>query len=144
MLGEIYGIPRDSFAAPIRWALSELGVAAPYPRRLLQGIGQLLREHDADHFIALLALRNPDMDRTGLVIDDLRYENEFRWLRERGFLLVYLEGSYRPLEGSDAEHESENALSPERVHFDLVLPFGTGVAQRVAAIRRLLKGETVD
>ncbi len=122
----------------------ELGVLAPYPRRLMQGIGQLLREHGPGHFIDLLALRNPEFRRTGLVIDDLRYENEFRWLREQGFVLIYLEGSFRPLEGREAEHESENGLSPERFGFDLVVPAGSGLAQRLSAIHRLLRDRLVD
>jgi hypothetical protein len=138
-LAVLYDLPRDSFAAPIRWALQELGVAAPYPRRLMQRIGQVLRDRDPDHFVELLALRNPECSRTGLVIDDVRYENEYHWLRDHGFVLVYLEGSFRPLEGEEAEHESEVSLSPERLRFDLVLPAGSSVVQRVAAVSRLLR-----
>ena len=122
----------------------ELGLSAPYPRRLMQGIGQLLREHDPEHFVKLLALRNPEFSRTGLVIDDLRYGNELRWLRENGFVVVYLEGSFLPLEAGEAEHESENSLSPQRDHFDLVLPAGSGVTQRVAAVHRLLRRRVLD
>ncbi|MCX2726023.1 hypothetical protein OO015_00685 [Thermomicrobium sp. 4228-Ro] len=138
-LAVLYDLPRDSFATPIRWALQELGVAAPYPRRLMQRLGRCLRDEDPDHFVKLLALRNPAFSQTGLVIDDVRYENEYRWLRDHGFVLIYLKGSFRPLEGEEAEDESETALSPERVRFDLVLPAGSSVVQRVAAVSRLLR-----
>ena len=137
-LSSRYGIPRDSFAAPIRWALMELGVKAPYPRQLLQGMGMLLRAWNPDHFIELLALRNAERHQTGLVIDDLRFPNEYQWLRQHGFLVVYIEGSFRPLQGAEAEHESEHSLSPELVPFDLVLPAGSTVAQRVVAVASLL------
>jgi energy-coupling factor transporter ATP-binding protein EcfA2 len=137
-VASLYGIPHDSFAAPIRWALLELGMKAPHPRRLMQGIGTLVRDWNQDHFIELLALRHPDLFLTGLVIDDLRYENEFHWLRERGFTLVYLEGSFRPLMGEEAEHESEHALAADRLPFDLVLPAGSGLLARLEALTRLL------
>ena len=141
-LSMLYDVPRDSFASPLRWALHELGVKAPYPRRLLQRIGDVLRSYDQDHFVSLLWERNPDWSSSGLVVDDLRYENEYHHLRERGFVLVYLQGSFRPLVGEEAEHESENALDPERLIFDLVLPPGGSVVQRVAAVSRLIRERT--
>jgi len=116
----------------------ELGVKAPYPRQLAQGIGMLLRAWNPDHFIELLAERSGDFPRAGLVIDDLRFLNEYQWLRQHGFLVVYIEGSFRPLQGAEAEHESETALSPEVVPFDLVLPAGSSVAERVEAIVSVL------
>jgi len=139
----LYDLPRDSFAAPIRWALQELGVRPPYPRMLMQRLGQSLREYDEDHFVKLLEERNPGLQASGLVIDDVRYPNEFCWLREKGFILVYLEGSFRPLEGEEAAHESEIALSPDAYPFDLVLPAGTSVIQRVAAVARVLRSGSV-
>jgi hypothetical protein len=134
-----FDVPRDSFAAPIRWALQELGIKTPYPRRLMQHLGAVLREHDEDHFVKLLEERNPGLEYRGLIIDDLRFENEFRWAKERGFLTVYLAGTFRPLEGEEARHVSETALSPRHVPIDLVLPAGTSVAYRVSAVVQALK-----
>lgn len=143
-LATLFDVPRDSFAAPIRWALQELGVKAPSPRWLMQQIGQVLREYDEDHFVQLLEERNPGFAHRGLIIDDLRFENEFRWAKERGFLTVYLEGSFRPLSGPEAGHVSETSLSPE-LPWDLLLPAGTSVVYRVSAVVQALKErELVD
>lgn len=138
-LAQLFDVPRDSFAAPIRWALQELGVKAPYPRRLMQHIGSLLRDYDQDHFVKLLEERNPSVEYRGLIIDDLRFENEFRWAKERGFLTVYLAGSFKPLDGAEASHVSETALSPHSFPFDVVLPAGTSVAYRVSAVVQALR-----
>lgn len=138
-LAQLFDVPRDSFAAPIRWALQELGVKAPHPRWLMQHVGFLLREHDENHFVQLLEERNAGFEHRGLIIDDLRFENEFRWAKQRGFLTVYLAGSFKPLEGEEANHVSEVALSPRSSPFDLVLPAGTSVAYRVSAVVQALK-----
>jgi hypothetical protein len=109
----------------------------------MQRVGEAVRDWEEDHFIRLLALRNPEFRCTGLVIDDLRYENEYQWLRDRGFILVYIEGSFRPLEGAEAEHESEMGLDPARHRFDLVLPAGSSVLERVMAVARLLDDDAL-
>ncbi len=96
----------------------------------MQALGTMMRNEDKDIFIRLLEKR---MAPGGAIIDDLRYRNELSWCRQNGFIVVYLRGSYRPLEGDEAAHESENQISADDA--DIVLQEG-GVSER---LRHLLK-----
>jgi len=93
------------------------GFREPYPRGVLQQVGTVLRDYDAEIFIKLLENRWPGDG--GIIIDDLRFQNELAWCRERGFYVVYLLGSYQPLPEEFALHHSENEIVPEDA--DLVL-----------------------
>lgn len=80
----------------------------PEVRRILQHLGQAVRERDSDYWIRLLAQRV--YPETGpIVVTDVRYPNEADALRSFGFRLVRV---IRPsLGGQDPnEHVSETAL----------------------------------
>jgi len=111
-----------------------MGYREPFPRHLMQAIGDLMRNEDPDFFIKLLEER---LGSTGAIIDDLRYPNELAWCRQNGFKVVYLRGSFSPLGGKEAAHSSENELSEEVA--DVVLDEGD-VSERL----RLLLREIAD
>jgi len=119
-----------SFATPIKEALRCLGYREPYPRHLMQALGTMMRNEDEDIFIRLLEQR---MAPGGAIIDDLRHRNELAWCRQNGFIVVYLRGSYRPLDGEEAAHESENQLSADDA--DIVLEEGE-VSERLRYLLR--------
>ncbi|MDO0926793.1 hypothetical protein QQY24_15710 [Streptomyces sp. TG1A-8] len=83
----------------------------PEVRRVLQNIGQGVREHDEDFWVRV-ALRKIDAAEKWnlpVVVTDVRYENEALALRQRGFALIRVT---RPGAGAgeNAEHKSETAL----------------------------------
>lgn len=53
-------------------------------REVLQGIGQKMREIDHDVWVKYLARQNDD----NVVLDDLRYKNEYQLLKDNGFIMV--------------------------------------------------------
>src|SRR5690348_1976950 len=142
-LSHILGVPRDSFAASLKAGLKMMGIAADGPnknREVLQGIGVYMRSLQADHWIKVLAAKHPDLDSTGLIVDDCRFQNEYQWLKDTGFLMVRLkvrsETQVRRGAGyGQLFHQSEIALDPlpDRA-FDIVLDEYTQVPERVTKV----------
>jgi hypothetical protein len=78
----------------------------PEVRRILQHVGQSVRDRDPDYWVAALVQKIGDGPT---VVTDVRYPNEARTLRRHGFRLVRV---VRPSLGdpSPDAHESETAL----------------------------------
>ena len=79
-----------SFADKLRKVLHELGI--PETRESLQGVGQKLREFDSDVWITAVNSEVKESLSAGrtVVFDDLRYPNEFEYIRSLGGFLVKL------------------------------------------------------
>ena len=60
-------------------------------RKLLQVLGQKMKEIDPDVWIRALIKQVNDCGDKHIVIDDLRFPNELRALRENGFIIIRLE-----------------------------------------------------
>ena len=62
------------------------------PRRLLQDVGQALRELDEDVWVRQLAVTVGVYESlyvtNGIVIDDLRQPNEYEWAKDNGFTII--------------------------------------------------------
>lgn len=96
--------------------------AHPEVRRILQNIGQTVREYDEDFWLRIALDKIAVARKWGLpvVVTDCRYPNEYEALRSAGFKMVRV---YRPEPGelidwksvsgalgSGSTHESETAL----------------------------------
>jgi hypothetical protein len=89
----------------------------PEVRRILQHTGQTVREYDDGFWLTAMRrkLNNAEAWNLPVVVTDVRYENEARMLRSRGFKLVRI---VRPPTGAAvtmsqaraAMHDSETAL----------------------------------
>lgn len=103
-------------------------------RPLLQALGSFRRAEDAEYWVRMVLARI--RDDTFYVIDDCRYANEADALMRLGFKFVRLESgeTTRPLEGAQAEHESERDWPSFRVH--LVLSYEKGPAHQAGRIAR--------
>lgn len=94
-LVEKYDFKRFAFAQGIGTIIREFFPeewAKGKPRALYQGIGQAFREHDPnvwikyiDRDIRALLSSNPKAD---IVITDTRQLNEYKYLKENGFLII--------------------------------------------------------
>ncbi|MER5894759.1 hypothetical protein [Streptomyces sp. NPDC001876] len=141
-LRERYGYQRVAFADPVRAAalrtdpliptsygvhtrLSVLVAAVgwdyakttyPEVRRILQNIGQTVRDVDPDFWVraavpAMDAARNLNLP---VVVTDVRYENEAVELLEQGFYLIRVTRPGTGLAGDAGKHTSETELDDFR------------------------------
>lgn len=82
------GYTRVSFAQPLKDIAAQLwGEGARTDRGLLQAFGQKLREIDPDVW-ANAARRVIEEQEGPVVVDDLRFPNEYHMLKELGFVVV--------------------------------------------------------
>lgn len=86
--------------------------AHPEVRRLLQQMGQTIREHDEEFWIKAMRrkLNNAEAWNLPVVVTDVRYPNEAAMLRARGFKLVRILRPEPALSGPESAHSSETAL----------------------------------
>jgi len=78
-----------SFAKKIKKLAVELFDMKEKDRKLLQDIGTKMREIDKDIWIKYLL--NNIKDDQNVIIDDVRYENEMKYLKNENFILIYLD-----------------------------------------------------
>jgi hypothetical protein len=82
-------------------------------RRFLQSYGQTIRDLDPDFWVRAAREAIDAANRLSLpvVVTDVRYENEARWLVERGFVLVRVTRPNAGLAGDAGRHASETELA---------------------------------
>lgn len=141
---------RYSFADPIRSMLAPLGVDMndPYwqdrkeeiipalgvsPRRMMQTLGtEWGRELINPHLWLILANHRLLRDGPGMVIPDVRFENEAEWIRRYGGRIIHV---YRT-DGREVEaHASEAGV--KRLPEDIQL-FNTGTLEELQILVRSL------
>lgn len=142
-------ITRDtiySFADPIRAALRELGIdKTEHPMLYRQGaqyIGtDLCRAHDPDWWVQRMARRFSYRPiGKHFVIDDMRFQNEYDWCKEQGFLMVRLDISRelqytRGAEEGTFDHPSETGLDHiPREEWDVWLDERSSPTQRALLV----------
>jgi hypothetical protein len=138
-LRQRYGYQRVAFADPLKRAalkldpfipnhldvperlsviVSRIGwdtakVVHPEVRRVLQHIGQTVREIDPDFWIraAFPAIEAAERLNLPVVVTDVRYENEARALRDRGFSMIRVTRPGAGASGDAANHASETELA---------------------------------
>jgi hypothetical protein len=59
-------------------------------RQVLVDVGTLARSYDPDHWVKVFDARHHDSPRDTLVACDVRFRNEFDYLRKEGFFLIKL------------------------------------------------------
>jgi hypothetical protein len=82
-------------------------------RRFLQDYAQAVRDLDPDFWVRAARGAIDAANRLSLpvVVTDVRYENEARWLLERGFVLVRVTRPNAGLAGDAGRHASETELA---------------------------------
>lgn len=74
------GIPVQSFAGPLKEGLQKMGVIVSGPTKnvsLLQYVGtDLMRRENVNHWVDLMETSNVHVRKTGIIVDDCRFENE--------------------------------------------------------------------
>ena len=84
-----YPFVRHAFADQVKWVAREVFDMREKKRELLIQIGNKMREIDADVWVNCL-LRACQKD-TWVVVDDLRYPNEWKALQQAGFITLKLD-----------------------------------------------------
>jgi cytidylate kinase len=85
-----HGFKRLSFAAPIKRYAAELFGMTGKDRALIQDFGQKMREIDNEIWIKLLLHDIESSPEQPVVVDDLRFWDEYYALKHRGFTIVRL------------------------------------------------------
>jgi hypothetical protein len=139
-LRQRYGYQRVAFADPLKraalkldpWVPTQYGnrrlsvlvsdvgwdyakTKFPEVRRILQHVGQTVREIDSEFWIRAAFPAIEAAERLGLpvVVTDVRYENERDALAERGFHMVRVTRPGLPADNVTAKHRSETELDDE-------------------------------
>ncbi|OKI71410.1 deoxynucleotide monophosphate kinase family protein [Streptomyces sp. MJM1172] len=91
----------------------------PEVRRILQHVGQSVRDRDPDYWIRALTRTAVELEGGPIVVTDVRYPNEAMALSRLGFRLVRV---IRPALGdpSPDAHESETALDDQPIGVTIV------------------------
>ncbi|GEK57160.1 hypothetical protein CHL76_02375 [Marinococcus halophilus] len=129
-----YGMTQFAFSEGI-WATGRLLFPEDFngnqkPRKLLQDVGQKLREVDEDIWVRFLFNNIEASGEKDIVITDLRQPNEMKYLRENGFFIIRVGASLgtrlnRATEAGDrftkvtAEHETESYLNDFDVDYSI-------------------------
>jgi len=94
----------------------------PEVRRLLQQMGQTVREYDEDFWLSILLRKAVGAARLNVpvVVTDVRYQNEAASLRSAGFKLVRITRPGAGSGGDSAAHSSETALDDFPADLDIV------------------------
>lgn len=135
-LVEEHGYVRASFAAPLKRLAQEMGIDLR-DRAALQAFGHGIRQIDPDFWIRAFILEYEEEPR--LVIDDMRYENEYEFILGNNGTTVRLEASlqvrwdrYQTSDKFDPgltfeewasrqDHETETALDSNGFYWDAVV-----------------------
>ncbi|MFF7361070.1 hypothetical protein [Streptomyces sp. NPDC008125] len=84
----------------------------PEVRRILQTVGQTVRDTDPEFWVRAARPAISAAHELGLpvVVSDVRYANEARWLLDNGFSLIRVTRPGAGLSGDAGRHESETEL----------------------------------
>lgn len=88
-LADIYDCKIFSFASKIKELATELFDMKQKDRKLLQDLGEKMKEIDYDVWVKYLT--NQIINEERVIIDDLRYINEYNSLKNFGFIIIKLE-----------------------------------------------------
>ena len=105
-----HGFRKFSFADAVKEIAYKYFGMVKKDRDLLQAIGEKLREIDKDVWIKILLAKLDVADYVHAVVDDCRYLNEAKALRDRGFILIKLGGSHKTLTLQQRKHSSEREV----------------------------------
>lgn len=106
-------------------------------RRNLQRFGSMVRAFDEDAFVRHLEHRVSTLllepEGVLLVIDDVRYPNEARWVRVKGGELLRLDHQFVELDAEFSSHGSETALDDWEDWDGVYLPHPDGTPAEMQA-----------
>ena len=105
-----YNFKGLSFALPVKEIAYTYFEMTEKNRSLLQAVGAKLREIDPEVWVKCMKRRIETSSFHLLIIDDCRYTNEAKMLKDLGFTLVGLEGRQWELTEEQRNHPSETQV----------------------------------
>jgi len=126
-----YGFNKLSFAGKLKEIAKDLWPeqfeCGQKPRKLLQDLGMKMREIDQDVWVKYLVRIVRSLPKeSNIVVDDLRFMNEYKVLKNEGFFIVRIVREVPPSPFDD--HPSEKEV--EQMPYDLLL-LNTGTLDRL-------------
>lgn len=86
LLCKEYNMEQYSFAGKLKEIATELFFMEKKDRKLLQDIGDKMKEIDSDVWVKYLV--HKIKDKNNIIIDDVRFKNEFEALEKLGFIMI--------------------------------------------------------
>lgn len=152
LLDRGYSVKLDAFAAPIKQRImkrkAECGLPAVIDkeadREAMQDMGAAVRAAVPDYYVKCLRSLNC-LDGTDafpapadfLIVGDVRYPNEAKFIKAHGVLL-HVCGCKRPLQGKEAEHDSESHFSELYAGADYAIAEQPSLERLAAAVKCLV------
>ena len=138
---------------------AKLPIVKTSSRQLYREFGDVMRKHSPDVFVNLTGLKiemvknyykkktiDPGFD-VPIIIDDLRYNNEAKWVKDNGGTVIKInrpEGQLRNV----PQHNSENGIDDEFVDYEIdndgALIELKSTAEAIAQMYDLQQGSLVD
>lgn len=81
-----FNLQKFSFADAVKLHASQIFDIQYKDRKLIQDFAEKIKEIDPDIWIKILDKKIKNLDN--IVIDDLRFKNEFDYLRKNGFIII--------------------------------------------------------
>jgi len=138
-----HGLVLLSFASKLKEFATEIllrPIDKQRDRTFLQMLGDGARHSDPNIWVRWLHMTMQRYERQGIedfVVDDCRYLNEAKFLREHGFVLVRLAGkSYIKLSERQRSHPSE--LELEKIDVDFILDSSRPLSKMYRDLMRAL------
>ena len=85
-----YNFKRYSFGEGVKEVARSIFDMRVKDRKLLQEISGKMKEINSDIWINYLDRKMKEEENMNIVIDDLRFENEYEYLKKNGFMLIKL------------------------------------------------------
>jgi len=140
-LARKYNFHRLSFANALKdicqelFGLGDLVIKSDRERQLLQKFGVMVRELDEDAWLRPIAEQlSRGVPDDSYVLDDCRFNNEAKFLKDNGFKIIQLKRERRILEGDVAAHESERGIAPEFLDQTIFSDSVSGLLTAVAGL----------
>ena len=89
-LSKQYGLQIHSFANYVKYYATEIFGMEYKNRKLIQTFAEKMKDIDSDVWINMLDKKLSSTNYDNIVIDDLRFQNEYDYLRKNDFLIVRL------------------------------------------------------
>lgn len=106
-----YGFKKLSFADALKEIAVKYFGMTKKDRKLLQDLGAKMREINPDVWANIIKQKLEYGQLLHVVIDDCRYKNEAKMLKDFGFVLVRLVGRGYELPEGEACHQSETEMA---------------------------------
>lgn len=136
-LAETYGFKKMSFADAVKEIAYKYFGMRKKDRRLLQQIGQKMRAIDKNVWVNILVNKLEYGQHLNIVIDDVRFLNEAKALKDKDFIIIKLIGRKWDMEPEQMQDISETEL--EEIIPNYTLDTSKPIEETIKELEKIVK-----